>query len=155
MEWGPQKKKRPFQAISFSVFLSFYVLAPFINGQCLLNGRGVWGQNVPIFDKDLQDVPRLLQRLHNLSDSLVARENLISARHRVFLFVAPHVQGETDARKVNTEEVRGEQEDVADELVVSHGDTVLYMPHGAKDHADLMGEKGLGGIEETNGGHCG
>lgn len=101
---------------------------------------------------------RFLQRLHDLSDRLVTRENLISARHRVFLFrflFFPHVQGETDARKVNTEEVRGEQEDVADELVVSHGDAVLYKGHGAKDHTDLMREKGFFGIQEANGGsHC-
>lgn len=98
---------------------------------------------------------RLLQRLHDLSDSLVARENLISTRHRVFLFVdTSHVQGETDARKVNTEEVRGEHEDVADELVVSHGDAVLYMSHGAKDHADLVVTEGSFGIQEANVGHC-
>ncbi len=101
-------------------------------------------------------MPRLLQRLHQRVDPLVARENLISTRHRVFLFVdTSHVQGETDARKVNTEEVRGEQEDVADELVFSHGDAVIYKGHGAKDHSDLVVTEGPFGIEEANGGHCG
>jgi hypothetical protein len=51
--------------------------------------------------------------------------------------------------------VRGEQEEVADELVVSHGEAMLYMTHGAKDHADLVVTEGFGGIEEANGGHGG
>ena len=120
-------------------------------------GEGYGDACVSIFNEDLQDVTRSLQRLHELSNRLVARQNLVSARRLVFLFGflvhLLHVQGETDARKVDIKDVRGEQEEIADVLGVSHSEAVRYPCHGAKDHADLMWEKGFGGSEEANVGH--
>ena len=49
-------------------------------------GEGYGDACVSIFDEDLQDVTRSLQRLHQRVDPLEARQNLVSARRLVFLF---------------------------------------------------------------------
>ncbi len=75
-------------------------------------------RSVSIFNEDLQDVTRSLQRLHQRVDPLEARQNLVSARRLILLFGflvhILHVQGKTDAHKANMEDVRGEHEDIGD-----------------------------------------
>jgi hypothetical protein len=52
--------------------------------------------------------------------------------------------------------MRGEQEEIADVLVVFHGEFILYFSHGAKDDADLVIAKDFFGCKEANGaGHGG